>query len=88
MHEMEAPQDMDTSQDQSVVTISPLLNTKESAQVVGVSISSFNRLRAAGLITPVTFPLGIKRVLFSRDDVMRLAERIAAGEGVDIPPLP
>lgn len=57
-----------------------LLDELEAAQELRMSRTSFRRIRAAGLISPVRLPLGLRRNLYSRDDVLRLAERIAAGE--------
>jgi len=58
---------------------SPLLDECESARELRMSRTSFRRLRAAGLIAPVPLPLGLRRNLYARADVLRLAEEIASG---------
>lgn len=57
-----------------------LLDELEAAGELRMSRTSFRRLRAAGLIAPVVLPLNLRRNLYNRDEVLRLAEEIAAGE--------
>ncbi len=56
-----------------------LLDEIEAARELRMSRTSFRRLRSAGLIEPVRMPLNLRRNLYARDDVLRLADEIAAG---------
>lgn len=55
-----------------------LLTVRETAQVLGVSLSTVHRLRQAGLLTPVSVPALRSRIFYRASEVraLRVAQEV------------